>query len=141
MRVLIATALGVLVVAGPAQATLYSGSATAYSTCDGSTTQTASGHTVRVGYVANNQLALGTWIEMRSPRLVMGRRYFRVMDRGGPGFVLDFWTPDCAWMNSWGRRYVTFRALTSRDLYRGKPIGGWRVISARRGGKLVWRPR
>lgn len=118
-----------------------SGSSTAYHACDGSTTMTASGRTVRVGYVANNSLPFGTWIEMRSPRLVMGRRYFKVMDRGGPGFVLDFWAPSCSWMSSWGRRYVRFRVLAKRDLYRGKPVGGWRVMSARRGGRLVWRPR
>lgn len=118
-----------------------SGSSTAYSSCDGSTTMTASGRTVQVGYVANNTLALGTWIEMRRPRTVMNRRWFRVMDRGGPGFVLDFWTPDCSWMNAWGRRPVSFKVLTRRDLYRGKPIGGWQIMAAKRGGKLVWRPR
>ena len=117
-----------------------SGSATAYSSCDGSTTITASGRSVQVGYVANNSLPLGTWIEMRRPSKVMGRTYFKVMDRGGPGFVLDFWTPSCSWMNSWGRRQVTFKALTKKDLFRGLPIGGWQVVSARRGGKLVWKP-
>lgn len=120
---------------------ILSGSATAYSSCDGSTTMTASGRTVQVGFVANNTLPIGTWIEMRRPSTVMNRRWFRVMDRGGPGFVLDFWTPDCSWMNAWGRRSVSFKVLTRKDLYRGKPIGGWRVMAAKRGGKLVWRPR
>ena len=117
------------------------GSSTAYHSCDGSTTQTASGRTVQVGYVANNSLRIGTWIEMRRPRLVMGRRWFKVMDRGGPGFVLDFWAPSCAWMNSWGRRSVSFRSVPQAELFRGKPIGGWRVVAAKRGGKLVWKPR
>jgi hypothetical protein len=122
-------------------ALVISGSSTAYHSCDGSTTQTASGRSVQVGYVANNSLAIGTWIEMKRPRTVMDRRYFRVMDRGGPGFVLDFWAPSCGWMNTWGRRSVSFRVVPRSELYRGKPIGGWRVVSARRGGKLVWRAR
>ena len=127
--------------AAVAASLVITGSSTAYHFCDGSTTMTASGRTVQVGYVANNSLALGTWIEMRRPRLVMNRRYFRVMDRGGPGFVLDFWAPSCGWMNTWGRRSVSFRAVPRAELFRGKPIGGWKVVSARRGGKLVWRPR
>jgi 3D (Asp-Asp-Asp) domain-containing protein len=118
-----------------------SGSSTAYHFCDGSTTMTASGRTVQIGYVANNSLPLGSWVEMKRPRLVMNRRYFKVMDRGGPGFVLDFWAPSCEWMNSWGRRSVSFRAVPRKELFRGKPIGGWKVVAARRGGKLVWRPR
>jgi hypothetical protein len=122
-------------------ALVISGSSTAYHSCDGSTTQTASGRSVQVGYVANNSLAIGTWIEMKRPRTVMDRRYFRVMDRGGPGFVLDFWAPSCGWMNTWGRRSVSFRVVPRSELYRGKPIGGWRVVAARRGGKLVWRAR
>lgn len=127
--------------AAVAASLVITGSSTAYHSCDGSTTMTASGRTVQVGYVANNSLALGTWIEMRRPRLVMNRRWFRVMDRGGPGFVLDFWAPSCGWMNTWGRRSVSFRAVPRAELFRGKPIGGWKVVSARRGGKLVWRPR
>ena len=130
-----------IVEAAVAASLVISGSSTAYHSCDGSTTVTASGAGVQVGYVANNTLALGTWIEMKRPRTVMSRRYFRVMDRGGPGFVLDFWAPSCEWMNSWGRRSVSFRVVPRSELYRGKPIGGWRVVAARRGGKLVWRPR
>jgi len=136
-------AVGGLLLWGAHEAAAYSisGSSTAYHFCDGSTTITASGRQVQVGYVANNSLPMGTWIEMQRPRTVMGRRWFRVMDRGGPGFVLDFWAPDCGWMNAWGRRPVTFKVLTRKELYRGYPIGGWKVVSARRGGKLVWRAR
>lgn len=142
MKSLGAVLVGAVLLWGAHEAAAYtiSGSSTAYHFCDGSTTITASGRQVQVGYVANNSLRIGTWVEMRRPRKVMGRRYFRVMDRGGPGFVLDFWAPDCGWMNSWGRRQVTFKVLTNRDLYRGLPIGGWRVRAAKRGGKLVWRP-
>jgi len=120
-------------------AALMGGSSTAYASCDGSTTQTASGKTVRVGYVANNSLRLGTWVEMVKPRRVMNRRYFIVMDRGGPGFALDFWTPSCSWMNNWGRRHVTFKALGKRDLYRGKPTNGWRFKKTSRDARLVWK--
>ena len=134
-------AAALLVGAKEAVSQTFSGSSTAYHFCDGSTTITASGRQVQIGWVANNSLPLGTWIEMRKPRTVMGRRWFKVMDRGGPGFALDFWAPSCAWMNSWGRRPVSFRALSRSELFRGKPIDGWRVVAARRGGKLVWRPR
>lgn len=122
---------------------LLTGSATAYSPCEGSTSQTASGRTARVGYVANNGLAFGTWVEMKRPRTVLGRRWFQVMDRGGMAgrSDLDFWTEDCAWMESFGRRSVTYRVVSRRELFRGKPVGGWRVVAARHGGKLVWRPR
>lgn len=127
-----------------ATAVLVTGSATGYSgACDNSSLQTASGQTVRVGFAANNSLPLGTWVEMRKPRRVpyLGIRYLRIMDRGGPGFVLDIWFPECGSMSAFGRRTVTFKVLSKRDLFRGKPIGGWQVVSARRGGKLVWRNR
>lgn len=124
-----------------AAAVILFGSATGYSPCDGSTTQTASGSTVRVGYVANNSLPFGTWIEMRKPRLVIGRRWFKVMDRGGPGFILDFWIPDCSAMNAWGRRQVAFRVLHRRDLYRGRPTAGWRFTPTSRGARLRWHAR
>lgn len=127
-------------IAEMAAATILFGSATGYSACDGSTTQTASGKTVRIGYVAHNSLPFGTWIEMRKPRLVMGRRWFLVMDRGGPGFALDFWMP-CATMNSWGRRTVSFRVLGRRDLYRGRPTAGWRFKATSRGARLHWSAR
>lgn len=77
---------------------------------------------------------------MRKPRLVMGRRWFRIMDRIGSGSDLDYFS-DCGWMESWGRRTVTFSPVPKSHLYRGKPVEGWRAVSARRGGKLVWRPR
>ncbi len=116
------------------------GSATGYSGCDGSTTQTASGKTVRIGYVANNSLPFGTWIQMVKPKRVMNRRWFVVMDRGGPGFVLDFWMP-CATMNAWGRRNVSFRVLHRRDLYRGRPTAGWSFKPTSRGARLRWSAR
>lgn len=128
-----------MIAAALVAASLVTGSSTMYHSCDGSTTMTASGRTAQVGYAANNWLPLGTWVEMRRPSHVQGLRYYRIFDRGGPGFELDFWARDCATMGAWGRRTVTFRVLKKRDLYRGKPIGGWQVVSARRGGKLVWR--
>ena len=116
----------------------YTGSATAYHWCDGSTTMTASGRTASVGVVANNWLRLGTWIQMQQPKTVMGRRFFRVLDRGGPGFALDFWAFSCGWMNRWGRRTVTFRVVPRRELWRGRPKFGWSLNP--RTGKRVWRP-
>ena len=124
-----------------ATAALLGGTGTAYHSCDGSTTMTSSGRTVQVGYVANNSLPIGTWIEMRRPKTVMGRKYFRVMDRGGASFALDFWAESCEWMNSWGSRQVTFKALARRDLYRGLPVGGWRFKLSNGRQKLVWRPK
>lgn len=125
---------------GSAQAATYSGSSTAYHPCDGSTSMTASGRTAQIGYVAHNGLPFGTWIEMKRPRKVMNRTYFKVMDRGGPGFLVDFWAPSCGWMHSWGRKTISIRVVPRSELYRGKPIGGWRVVASRRGGKLVWKP-
>jgi len=124
-----------------AAAVILSGSSTAYASCDGSTTQTASGKTVRVGYVANNALPLGTWIQMVKPRRVMNRRFFVVMDSGGSGFVLDFWSPSCSWMNNWGRRSVSFRVLGRRDLYRGRPTAGWSFKPTNSGARLRWSAR
>ena len=122
-------------------AAVLSGSATAYHTCDGSTTQTASGQSVRVGFVAANNLPLGTWVEMRSPKRVMNRRWFKVMDRGGPGFALDFYAESCAWMNLFGRRHVSYSVVRTSELYRGKPYKGWSVRRGSRGARLVWSAR
>ena len=124
-------------------AVILTGSGSAYAACDGSTTQTASGQTVRVGYVAANGLRLGTWVEMRRPSRVMGLRFFRVMDRGGmaSGTDLDFWTDDCQWMNAWGRRPVAYRVVPRSELYRGKPYKGWSVRRSARGARLVWSAR
>jgi 3D (Asp-Asp-Asp) domain-containing protein len=122
-------------------AAVLSGSSTAYHVCDGSTTQTASGVSVRVGFVASNQLPLGTWVEMRSPRRVMNRRFFKVMDTGGPGFALDFYASSCQWMSTWGRRHVSFSVVPRRELYRGKPYKGWAVKRSARGARLVWSAR
>ena len=120
-------------------ALVLSGSGTAYSPCDGSTRMTASGRVAHAGLVANNDLPLGTWIVMMSPSRVMGLRTFQVADRGGPGFALDFFTEDCAWMHAFGRRPVRFRVLSKRELFRGRPVLGWRVVPGRSGGRLVWR--
>lgn len=117
------------------------GDATAYASCDGSTTATASGRTVRWGYAANNSLPLGTWVELVRPRVVHGRTWYRIMDRGGPGFVLDIWTNDCAWMHSFGRRTVTFKVVPRSQLYRGKPIKGWKFHRTRKGAALKWHPK
>lgn len=126
-----------------AAAAVLTGSGSAYASCDGSTTQTASGRTVQVGYVAANGLRLGSWIEMRSPRLVLNRRWFKVMDRGGmaSGTDLDFWTDDCQWMNAWGRRPVTYRVVPRSELYRGKPYKGWKLTRTARGATLTWSAR
>lgn len=127
--------------AGSEAATM-TGTASAYSPCDGSVTIGSRGNRLNEGDVASNALPYGTWIEMVRPRMILNRRWFRVRDVGAPGmFLIDVFTWDCSWMNRWGRRTVTIRPLTQRDLYRGKPIAGWRVVAARRGGKLVWRPR
>lgn len=123
-----------------ATAATYTGSATAYASCDGSTSMTASGRTAQWGYVANNWLPFGTWIEMVSPRIVQGRTFFRVYDRGGPGFALDIWTDDCGWMNSWGRRTVKFRTVPRSEMFHGKPYKGWRFRRSGKGARLVWKP-
>ena len=124
-------------------AVIVTGSGSAYAACDGSTTQTASGHTVQVGYVAANGLRMGSWFEMRRPSRVMGLRFFKVMDRGGmaSGTDLDFWTDDCAWMNAWGRRPVSYRVVPRSELYRGKPYKGWKLKRSARGARLTWSAR
>ncbi len=126
-----------------AAAAILTGSGSAYASCDGSTTQTASGKTVRVGYVAANGLKMGSWVEMRSPRLVMNRRWFKVMDRGGmaSGTDLDFWTDSCSWMNAFGRRTVTYRVVPRSELYRGKPYKGWALRRSAKGARLTWSAR
>lgn len=123
-----------------AAAAVLTGSGSAYASCDGSTTQTSSGRSVRVGYVAANGLELGTWLEMKRPSRVMGLRFFRVMDRGGmaSGTDLDFWTPSCQWMNAWGRRPVTYRVVPRSELYRGKPYKGWKFRRSAKGARLTW---
>ena len=136
----LAAVIAFAVLSGVANAATYTGSSTGYHPCDGSTSMTASGRTAQIGYVANNSLPFGTWIEMKRPRTVMGRTFFKVMDRGGPGFLVDFWSPSCGWMNSWGRRTITIRVVPRSELYRGKPMKGWRVVASKRGGKLVWKP-
>lgn len=130
--------VGFCIIAGVSNAATYTGSATSYASCDGSTTMTASGRTVRQGWAANNFLPLGSWIEMKRPSRVQGIKYWKIMDRGGPGFALDFWSDDCAWMHNFGRRIVTFKAVPKSHLYRGKPYKGWKVKRSSRGPKLVW---
>lgn len=126
---------------GAREAAAVTTTSTAY--CPGeSSSMTASGRQAQVGFVAVNALAIGTWIEMQRPRLVMGRRWFRVMDRGGmaDAFAVDFWG-SCAFMQSWGRRTISYRVLGRGDLYRGLPAGGWRVVRGARSARLVWEPR
>lgn len=103
-----------LLTAAPAQAhqRTYTGSGTAYAACDGSTSMTASGRRARYGWAANNQLPLRTVVKVIRPAggIFVGdraRRFFRIMDRGGPGFALDVWA-SCRAMNAWGRRTVSF---------------------------------
>lgn len=125
----IATALSALTTPTAAYGHGYhtrSGSATSY--CDRGLT--ASGQDTRPGIVASNDLPLESWVELISPRRVLGRRYWQVQDTGGPGFVLDFWSASCSWAQDWGRRNVRYRTVPQHHLYRGRPDGGW-----------VWSPR
>lgn len=121
-----------------ASGSTFTGVGTAYHSCEGSTSTTASGKVARVGYVANNFLPLGTWIEMTSPKTVMGRKWFQVMDRGGGSFALDFWAESCGWMNTWGARTVSFKSLSKKDLYRGKPAKGWKLRKTSNSWKFSW---
>ena len=129
---------GFAVFSAVANSATYTGSATSYASCDGSTTMTASGRTVRQGWAANNFLPLGTWIEMKKPSRVQGIKFWKIMDRGGAGFMLDFWSPDCAWMHSFGRQTVTFKAVPRSRLYRGRPVEGWRFVTKRGKARLAW---
>jgi len=124
-----------------AAAALMTGSGTAYHSCDGSTSMTASGRTAKVGYVAHNGLPIGSWIEMVRPRTVMDRKWFQVMDRGGPSFLVDFWAKDCSWMHAFGRRTITIKAVPRSELYRGKPMKGWSFRRGSKSAKLVWRAK
>jgi len=130
VRVALAAVL-VLAAAAPAHAHRYeygSGSTTAYSACDGSSSLQANGTRMHYGEVANNWLPLGTWIEVLGPRSalrMLGRRFFRVEDRGGPGFQLDFVAKSCGWMNEWGRRHVRFRTIPRHHRWQGVPAEGW----------------
>ena len=139
LKLTLATTSLCLCLTSGASAKTVSGIATSYSPCDGSTTATSSGKKTRVGYIANNQLKLGSWVEMIKPRMIMNRRWFKVMDRGGPGFVMDIWTPSCSWMNNFGVKRVAFRTMPSSELYRGKPAAGWQAKAS--GTRMVWRPR
>lgn len=138
--IIISAAFAVLFTASTAQAKGITGTATSYHSCDGSTTATASGKTVKVGYVANNFLPLGSYVEMVKPKSVMGLKWFRVMDRGGASFALDFWAESCNWMNNWGRRTVSFKALSKGDLYRGRPAKGWSFKRVKKAWRAVWSP-
>jgi hypothetical protein len=130
--------VGFAIIAGASNAATYTGSATSYASCDGSTTMTASGRTVRRGWAANNFLPLGSWIEMVRPTRVQGIKFWKIMDRGGPGFALDFWSDSCSWMHSFGRQTVTFKSVPKSHLYRGKPHKGWKFRKSSRGARLVW---
>jgi hypothetical protein len=135
------TVLGFAFIATRSEAATYTGSATVYAACDGSTTATASGRTVREGYVANNFLPFGTWIEMVKPKTIAGRRWFQVYDRGGPSFLIDVWSDNCAFMHAFGRQTVKLRTVPRSELYRGKPYKGWYLKKSKRGARLAWRPR
>lgn len=136
--IVLAVFFGLAVFSAVANSATYTGSATSYASCDGSTTMTASGRTVRRGWAANNFLPIGTWIEMKKPSRVQGIKFWKIMDRGGAGFVLDFWSDDCAWMHSFGRQSVTFQTVPKSHLYRGKPYKGWKFKRSRKGARLVW---
>lgn len=136
--IVLAVFFGLAVFSAVANSATYTGSATSYASCDGSTTMTASGRTVRRGWAANNFLPIGTWIEMKKPSRVQGIKFWKIMDRGGAGFVLDFWADDCGWMNSFGRQTVTFQTVPKSHLYRGKPYKGWKFKRSRKGARLVW---
>lgn len=121
-----------------------SGSATAYAPCDGSVTVGSRGNALRLGDVASNDLAYGTWVEMKRPSsIVIGSkrfRYLRVRDTGGPGFLIDIYAgPYCGFMSAWGRRSVSIRVVPRSELYRGKPVKGWKFRRTAKGARLVWR--
>lgn len=84
---------------------LRAANSTAY--CQAGTT--ASGRPTRWGYVAQNDLPLGTRIHLTRP--VRGRRIFRVMDRIGWGSDLDFFMWSCSAARQFGRRTVHFRVV------------------------------
>lgn len=136
--VCLAIAIAFAIFSAVANSATFTGTATSYASCDGSTSITASGRTAREGYVANNFLPFGTWIEMVRPSKVQGRKFFQVMDRGGGAFAIDIWTDDCGWMNSWGSRTVTFRSIPKSELFRGKPYKGWKFRKSHHGARLVW---
>lgn len=136
--VVLAIVVAFAIFSAVANSATYTGSATSYASCDGSTTMTASGRTVRKGWAANNFLPLGTWVELVSPKRIQGFRAYKIMDRGGPGFVLDIWTDNCSWMNSFGRQTVTFRVVPKSELYRGRPVKGWKFRKTKHGVKLGW---
>lgn len=107
----------------PSKATVYTGDATSYHACDGSSRQTADGGRVYFGQVASNTIRMHSWIETISPRRIAGRRFFRVTDTGGPGFLIDIYAPWCSWANAWGRRVVTIK--TGLRMWHGLPRDGW----------------
>ena len=74
----------------------------------------ANGRYVHHGAVASNRHRLGTWIRMRRPRRVFGRRTFTVGDRIGYGTELDFLTSSCASARAYGRRTVSYVVLRGR---------------------------
>jgi hypothetical protein len=127
LGLVVGLAIGLVVAVGVTMATAHgyhgrAGSGTAY--CDRGAT--ASGHGTRPGIVASNDFPLYTWVELVRPRRVLGRRYWQILDTGGPGFLVDFWSPSCSWATSvWGRRTVRLRAVPRHHLYRGLPEGGW----------------
>ena len=125
-------------------ALVLTGSATAYAPCDGSVTVGSRSNALRLGDVASNDLAFGTWIEMKRPRSVtIGSkrfRFFRVRDTGGPGFLIDIYAGRyCGFMHAWGRRSVSIRVVPRSELYRGRPVNGWKFKRTARGARLVWR--
>jgi 3D (Asp-Asp-Asp) domain-containing protein len=125
-------------------ALVLTGSATAYAPCDGSVSIGSRGNALRLGDVASNDLAYGTWIELKRPRAVtIGSkryRYFRVRDTGGPGFLIDIYAGRyCGFMQAWGRRQVSIRVVPRSELYRGRPIGGYKFRRGAKGARLVWR--
>lgn len=123
MKKMILAAAAAFLIAVPAAAGSYSGDATSYHKCDGSSTKTADSGHVYFGQVASNTLPMHSWIETVSPRRIAGRRFFRVTDTGGPGFLIDIYAPYCSWADAWGRRTVTVRRVTR--FWKGRPAAGW----------------
>jgi hypothetical protein len=85
--------------------------------------------------VASNTIPLGSTIEFVHPRRVFGRRYFKVLDTGGPGFLTDIWVPSCSQAIQFGRRQVVVRTvrLSTRARItheRVKASADWRRIRA-----------
>ena len=79
--------------------------------CGGGYTM-ANGGRVFFGAVASNYLRRNTLI--RFERRIYGRRYFRVLDTGGPTIGIDIWMPSCSQAIRFGRHAERYRIVVRR---------------------------